>query len=89
MDEAECGNPGEVIIPLMTYNQTLRQLILAGDPKQLPLYAITQEGKNQYKVLPVEFLINRGFPATLLNRIYQEASDPVGHIISNDKVRYL
>ena len=31
MDEAGCANPSEVIIPLMTYNQNLQELILAGD----------------------------------------------------------
>lgn len=30
MDEARCANPGEVIMPVITFTVTLRRFVLAG-----------------------------------------------------------
>lgn len=67
IDEAGCANLGEVVILVMTYKDTLKQLVLAGDPRQLSLYVITPEGKALYKVSPLQSLIQSNFPETLLN----------------------
>lgn len=90
IDEAGCANPGEVVIPVMTYKETLKQLVLAGDPRQLPPYAITPEGKAFYKVSPLQLLIKSNFPETLLNlqfRTHNEAYDPVGNVVYFDQVK--
>lgn len=67
----------------------LKQLVLVGDLKQLPLFAIMPEVKTIYKVSPLKMLMDGNFPTTFLNlqfRTHNEAYDPVGHIVYEDKV---
>lgn len=88
IDKAGWANPAMIIVFLMIYSQIQRQLIEAGDPKQLFPYAVTPgKRKNRDKISSLQSLINRGFAITLLNlqfRTHREADDPVGHNYLNN-----
>lgn len=89
MDEAGCANPGEVIMPVITFASTLRRFVLAGDPRQLPPFALTAAAKQRYKKSTFESFMDQGFPMTMLDRQFRthnEAYDPVGHVIYKDAV---
>lgn len=89
MDEAGCANPGEVIMPVITFATTLRRYVLAGDPCQLPPFALTVAAKQLYKKSTFESLMDQEFPMTMLNRKFRthsEAYDPVGHVVYKNAV---
>ena len=73
----------------MNYTAALKQLVLAGDLKQLPPFAITPEAKTIYKVSLLKMLMDGNFLTILLNlqfRTHNKAYDPIGHIVYEDKV---
>ena len=71
MDEAGCVNSGEVIMPVITFASTLRRFVLAGDPRQLPPFTLTEGARELHKMSTFEHLMKRNFPMTLLNRQFR------------------
>ncbi|KAL8732748.1 MAG: hypothetical protein Q9166_002528 [cf. Caloplaca sp. 2 TL-2023] len=71
MDEAGCANPLQVLIPLTTFNKTLKHFILAGDHKQLPPHIESQEAKDLWTKSFLKDCIDKKVPYVLLNRQYR------------------
>ncbi len=74
IDECGCAKPQDIAIPMMALGSSLKRIVLAGDPSQLPPLIFSKEAQKIWSKTVFAELIERGCKTTRLNTEYRSHS---------------
>ena len=88
VDEAGCGNPLELLLPLSRFGSTVGHVVWGGDQAQLSPFLVSEEARTAWKKTMFEEL-QKHWPTTQLNvqyRTHSDLAEAPNHAIYDDKV---
>ena len=79
-DEFGTATRPQLLIPLMTFVDTCRRLILAGDPYQLDAFMLSETAKKTWPKSLLKAIIDLGWPCGYLNKQYRMPEELYRHL---------